>query len=529
MHITSNPLENYGFITWEADNENVAYYRLEIQELDWESGDTIVDIVERSEIWDKCFAKIADAYLREPEPYRQFRFQLEGFDSSHNPIPTLKTYGDGEPATKGCFWECESSNFAYRIQQYDAPQGGWNYRFAEAYETENEDLSVRIPYFRWFSPAQFDTHTPLVNQVTANWHNYNGWDSFRGFINYYNGGIASTTLPHYQLVQQNMGLPPGYFDNEGYPIASPEVRGIKKGWGQWYAFFVGSSVQINGVGVDWCETTPDLTFMRQFMTDGLNIVPALTCPPNLGGGNSSGGGIGDNPPVPPGGFNLLGYWRGEFVQKPKPGDGEGDSQDNSLDDEIIFFDGDNWMSRISDVFAHDSHGSTEERFTQVLSQSEFFGLERFDSTRTVLLSGSFDTFFNSDGTPYFPNLSLTQGMYRLTVKKTDCSVFFIVFEVREPFDMQVELKDYFEALLFPNPHTDNNVKANFATTAALKVDYKLFDHMGNVFYTRNFNLPKDHSGEHSLKFDGHLPDGFLYHKFTFEDGSHKTYITVKQQ
>jgi hypothetical protein len=114
------------------------------------------------------------------------------------------------------------------------------------------------------------------------------------------------------------------------------------------------------------------------------------------------------------------------------------------------------------------------------------------------------------------------------VKKSGHGVFFIVFEVREPFKMQVQLKDYFQALLFPNPHTLNVVKANITTTAALAVHYALFDHMGNVLHTRHFSLPKNHSGQHSLNFQGQLPNGLLYHKFTFQDGSHKTYTTTKQ-
>lgn len=57
---------------------------------------------------------------------------------------------------------------------------------------------------------------------------------------------------------------------------------------------------------------------------------------------------------------------------------------------------------------------------------------------------------------------------------------------------------------------------------------KSVSHKTGHLYTRNFNLPKNHSGQHSLHFDGHLPSGFLYHKFTFEDGSYKTYPTIKQ-
>lgn len=536
LHITSSPFENYGFITWVDENEEADYFRLEVHELNWESGDTLSSIAKRFEIWDRCFAKVPNAYLGEPDPYTQYRLVLRGFDSNHNPIPNVQARLDGPPATKGCYWDCESSDFAYRIQQYDNPNGGWNYRIEMAYETEDEDLNLKIPYLRWFSNTEFNEHIGLNNNSgvppgPSTWHNYWSWNP--QFINSVGGhtGLNSTSLPHLMVVQQNMTTAPNYWNNLGHAIYSPTVKGIRKGFGQWFTVFAPVVPQVIGFATDFCESNPDLATMRQFMTNQLNIDPALTCPPNLGGGGTIGGGFNEDPPVPPGGFNVIKYWAKEFIKEKPPGGGSNNGGGSSglfLDDEIIFFDADNWMERISEVFAYGEPGSVEERFTSILSESELFALERFGRERTVILNGNFSTFFNIDGTPIFPTLNLTEGMYRLTVKKKGHAVFFIAFEVREAFDMQVQLKDYFEALLFPNPHTNNDVRANITTTAALKVNYSLFDNMGNLLYTRNFNLPKNHSGQHSLNFDGHLPNGFLYHKFTFEDGSYKTYPTLKQ-
>ena len=425
MRITSNPLENYGFITWEATDENVAYYRLEIQELDWETGDTLASALERFEIWDKCFAKIPDIYLGEPAAYRQFRFQLEGYDSSHNPIPTMKTWGDGQPATKGCYWDCESSNFAYRIQQYDAPQGGWNYRMEFAYETEDEELSVKIPYFRWFSVSEFNSHIGIASQpITAignpQWHNYWSWSGDNGFIPQAGGvfSLTSTNLPHLSVVEQDFSLPPSFWNHLGHEITSSTVKGIRQGFGQWFSDWATSIFQVTNYGTDHCESTPDLSYMRQFLSQQLNIDPSLTCPPNLGGGNY-GGGYDDGTPGNPGGFDLIKYWRWEFVKKPLGGYGGGGSsgseyQGTPLDQEIVFFNEDDWMSRISDLFAHDHPGTAEERFTHILAQSELFALEQFDSVRTVPLNGSFSTFFNSDGTPSFP------GLNHRRVVQTEC-------------------------------------------------------------------------------------------------------------
>lgn len=44
----------------------------------------------------------------------------------------------------------------------------------------------------------------------------------------------------------------------------------------------------------------------------------------------------------------------------------------------------------------------------------------------------------------------------------------------------------------------------------------------------NFDVSEGHSGSHRLDGAVTLPNGFLYHKFTFDDGSYKTYTTIKQ-
>jgi hypothetical protein len=163
LHVTSCPFENYGFMIWTDESGDADYFRIEVRELNWESGDTLNSIVKRFEIWDKCYAKVPNAYLRAPDPFKQYQLVLSGFDSNHNPVAEVQAKLDGPSATKDCFWDCESSEFAYRIQQYDIPQGGWSFRFEKAFQTEDEELHVKIPYFRWFSPTQFTTHTSSGN------------------------------------------------------------------------------------------------------------------------------------------------------------------------------------------------------------------------------------------------------------------------------------------------------------------------------------------------------------------------------
>lgn len=109
FQITNSSFENYGFVTWNTVDTSVRYVHLEIHELNWQSGDTPTSVAERFEIWDKCYAKVPNAYLAAPPAYKQYKMVLKGYDHAHNPLPDVAAISS-PPATKGCFWDCESSN-----------------------------------------------------------------------------------------------------------------------------------------------------------------------------------------------------------------------------------------------------------------------------------------------------------------------------------------------------------------------------------------------------------------------------------
>jgi hypothetical protein len=133
----------------------------------------------------------------------------------------------------------------------------------------------------------------------------------------------------------------------------------------------------------------------QFMTNELNISPALTCPPKLGGGSSGGGGFDEGPPVGPNVITITLMWKREPYNPPGNGNGNG-SPMPFLDDEFIFFKNENWIERVAEIFAHGEPGAVEERFTSILAQSELFAIERFDHERAVVLHGNHSTFFDAN-------------------------------------------------------------------------------------------------------------------------------------
>lgn len=63
--------------------------------------------------------------------------------------------------------------------------------------------------------------------------------------------------------------------------------------------------------------------------------------------------------------------------------------------------------------------------------------------------------------------------------------------------------------------------------ATLKFDYELRDFTGNLLVSRKFVIHKDHEKTQKMN-EKNIPEGFLIHRFIFEDGSVKTIQTQKQ-
>ena len=62
--------------------------------------------------------------------------------------------------------------------------------------------------------------------------------------------------------------------------------------------------------------------------------------------------------------------------------------------------------------------------------------------------------------------------------------------------------------------------------ATLKFDYELRDFTGALVTTKNFTIHKDHEKIQRMN-EKNIPEGFLVHRFIFEDGSVKTIQTMK--
>jgi len=235
-----SPKENYGFLIWEDDNEDIAYYRATIHKTTITATDTTTEIAHRSEVWDRSFLKIPHMYTSRDEASSGVTYQVEltGFDDSHNQVNDETFVNDllagGGGGQLGCYWDCVSSEYAYRIQQYISAQGFKNYGLSQAYEIWDDDLNVQVPYYQYFGAPDFFNHVLEGSGGSTgnpNWHNFWDWSAVTDFT--HDPNVSVSEWPSY--VVRYLGVGEGdYVDGYGHDITASIVYGLQKGYGPWF-------------------------------------------------------------------------------------------------------------------------------------------------------------------------------------------------------------------------------------------------------------------------------------------------------
>jgi hypothetical protein len=534
LTIHGDPKTQYGFLTWTNENPAAAYHLLNVQQLQVVNGDTSFVVLYRNEVWGKNYVKIPDAYVRNYGVEHPYQVTLTPHKANNEPISEdmYSSTGGGDGGVPGCFWECVSNQWAFRIQQYEL-NSQFNYRIEMAKEVVDEELNMEVPYYMHFTPIDFNNYVGLGSgsgsgSGNPNYHNWSDW----AFLTFYYIN-PNLTAPGYAYMQFSQ-TPPyymGYCDELGHEITTPIVHGIRKGFGPYWSPETGSTLMVNGLTANYCEANlgANLISMMQFMSQQLDLDVALDCPLLMEGGSciNFGGGSGDGG-SPDDGIDDIKDLVSAYKRYIMIGSGLVGSGGGVLDEEIILVDGNNWLTMVTDIFANDVSGSEGEKFAALLTDVEHFSIMSHNEGSRVMVQGHNASFFDHTGSPVFPVLNFEPGLYSLHVRKEDSRMFYIYFEVVSSFVSELSLKYFFDALVYPNPHSGPAISAELSTTAALDVRYDLLDAQGNILFTKHFQVPKDHNGHHQITPETYVADGLLYHKFSFNDGSFKTYISLKQ-
>lgn len=510
--IVGHPENSHGFLIWETDTTKVMFHKYEFHKVTFTPTDTTDMILSIGEVWRRGYLEVPDEYVNPADAESaSYYVNLIGVDHSFNELPDEMVMGPiGGGGVPQCYWECVSSNYAYRIQQTNTNDGASSYKLWKAYEFEQD--GEQTPFYRYFSLSEFFHYTGHGPQPEFP-ANGIGDPYFHNLTAFPAPGTYGTT----QEIMVYENAPNSFFyDNTGSEIMSSPVYAIQKGFGPWYP----NSPNIVNVFDDKCNGSASeqtLFTMIDFMNLGNPYInPQLACWANLGGYTG---------PVP----------------NPEPNDPGNPPDDNNgpcyvvfgYDNPIVFVSQYVACEELNSLYDGDSGDPDEDDyatiFTNLLTSSEAYQLTRHERGGALsIVSGSASSFVTADGSPNIPTHTFEPGVYTATLKRPGKTQRTVTFEVTQTYNVHFEHKDYFTALMFPNPHQGDVYYAHMETTARLKPLYELFDGQGNKVYEQRFDLPKDHDANHKIDIDVPLPVGFLYHKFTFEDGSHASYTTLNQ-
>jgi hypothetical protein len=285
-----------------------------------------------------------------------------------------------------------------------------------------------------------------------------------------------------------------YCDNNGQEIVTPIVYGIQKALWHWWVnpYRVLESSTNHCAQGTYSNLQGWINFMNQYTNNAQtpDTRPVLQCDANLGGPNCTNIDMGGNDPEPPVGPIAMGI-------KYKPDAGDDDDDDGS-------------------------------GLGLILADCELFNITTLTKNPVTIANMGGADFIDANGAPAAFAITLNPGLHKLTLKMPNQHLQYIVFETTETHVFSIPHKDYLDAMIYPNPNTEGWYFIDMVSSAHLKPKYEVFDGMGTKLWEQDFDLPQGHDGTHRIEPQANFPNGYILHKFTFQDGSHESITTLKQ-
>jgi hypothetical protein len=516
LELTGTPEDSFSYLRWTNDDPNAMFHRYELIKNTASASDTVSIIIERGEVWRQNYLFVHPNYWLDTDPNISYGFSLTAVDQNHLDIMDETVTGVIGPPLgfPTCNWTCESANYAYRVQQYDRLDNKYNYRLEPATNGFNTTLGSPNYYYEWINLDALDIS--IADFINSSYN-----QTYYGLYN------TDEDVLKYQGILVELPNSGGFQDAQGVQIdpASTWVWGVRKHFGP----YVGEDFAFDNRNANKCSDLSGITdigpLLNWMNTQGWtdSWADEIECLPDPASFEYEGGGNGDDDNGDDWNIDEWLWEMNEWLN---------DLEENGNgDDGGIILDDSNWEEFVSTFYSFDKGAFNDPllRYTDIAMESESFRIVKLirDSSN-VIYQGSHLDFVDPQGYPSMPTLNFTPGFYLFSTFSLDHGFRRTFFEVRQNFNSQVYHKDFFEATMYPNPHSGDFYFAEVTTTAKLKGKYEVFDGQGNLHYSYIFNLPKDHSGSHKITPDVTLPNGMLYHKFSFLDGSYETLITIKQ-
>lgn len=124
------------------------------------------------------------------------------------------------------------------------------------------------------------------------------------------------------------------------------------------------------------------------------------------------------------------------------------------------------------------------------------------------------------------NFTLEPGLYSIGMAFNTGEYERRIIEIDKEVINATVYANLADVSAFPSPIITNKYDVKIDAQATLTIAYELRDFTGELILTRTFNVHK--AQEKTFKItDNNIPNGILFHRFVFEDGSTKSIQTIK--
>lgn len=581
--IKGSPLSNHGYLILdETAAPSVEFYQVSIISKTYSPSDPLgytESILKKYEIWDSNFLKIDKAFWDLEQNNSYNIVHVEAYDSNGEMISEedeVLEYGMGDDRHleggpthfRADYWDCVSSNYAYRIQQWrsvELPSIGY---YSLLPVQQYQDDGTEIPYYQYFDEVGVNIYTnflqyyppgggyavdsdgnleldqngnPVVEgpiQMNPAFHGLQGqWnDAYLQSMETDQDDDYVRTFFSFNQYETDGSV--NYIDQSGVNLILPTIYALQKytGWWRQYPLRMPDEgdMQVDGVSgndlswaVDLFNDSSSTLYHNQGLAGSYMQIPYhpesypdLDCAAGFGSIT-----ITDGPGVAfwdcVYDYNHGQYWELIFSWE------DGTWQPDNVWDWLEIFE-DCYNSSTNDD--NDGSGSDSNGGGGVLTDAEMVYIQTLGQRNDTLVGHwSHDDLFTSDGTFVTPSIgNLNPGLYQLGIKLPATDMAYITIETREPLSTSVPLKDLVSATIFPVPiQDDHEFNINFDVAANSNFVYQLFDNVGNLLHEQEYVLKAGHNENHVVRTDDIIPDGILINKFSFRDGSYFTITTTK--
>lgn len=425
-------------------------------------------------------------YIKIPENYRGSNYYVDvvgrkqdGTVVSSNDIPI------GPNTETMCTWVCNGSHYAYGLQMNNIPFQG--VRISMTTPPAPNDAPH---YYEWIQASNWGTFT---GQQVPQHYGFPSW------------GVA-TMQPSDRII--NVFVPSGQYkyDRFGIPM-NGNLIGIAKAFGPYTD--VHTNVMSDPLTVMANDCSQPISWAINLVNQGSSHNVNVACD-----GRSSN--------------THFSFDEGIVAEVFNPS-----SDDPCLEDHYDYV---GWQTGTSLgvyqlvqipcnwLVSNPNSGAGGVSWPTGVSQITFRKLSGGSAQDVVL---RYDNVFDEAGEFIGENYFVDAGFYNVIYQFSDLSIGSYYVEVTEATNSMVQEKDYLSYNAFPVPITGNSFSLDLLSTKRLSFTYELIDAENNLLVNTNFDLEKDFQVTKLIEVSQGIPNGLLFNKMKFADGSEINFTTMK--